>query len=82
MSAGRSIAEGLALVRAKVAALAKEVGSNPRLVAVSKIMPVEVVMEAYKENQRHFGENYVQELCEKAPQVELQPVCALIMSGC
>ena len=26
-------------------------------------------MLAYNENQRHFGENYVQEICEKAPQM-------------
>lgn len=69
MSAGRSVAECLSLVRSRVSALAKEVGSDPRLVAVSKIKPVEVVMEAYHADQRHFGENYVQELCDKAPQV-------------
>ena len=39
----------------------------PTLVAVSKLMPVETLMLAYNENQRHFGENYVQEICEKAP---------------
>ena len=32
-------------------------------------MPVETLMLAYNENQRHFGENYVQEICEKAPQM-------------
>ena len=41
----------------------------PTLVAVSKLMPVETLMLAYNEQQRHFGENYVQEICEKAPQV-------------
>ena len=40
----------------------------PTLVAVSKLMPVETLMLAYNEQQRHFGENYVQEICEKAPQ--------------
>ncbi|KAL3268166.1 hypothetical protein HHI36_007293 [Cryptolaemus montrouzieri] len=39
---------------------------NPRLVAVSKTKPVESIIEAYEEGQRHFGENYVQELEEKA----------------
>jgi len=38
-------------------------------VAVSKLMPVETLMLAYNENQRHFGENYVQEICDKAPQM-------------
>ncbi|GAB0087394.1 Pyridoxal phosphate homeostasis protein [Sergentomyia squamirostris] len=39
---------------------------KPYLVAVSKTKPAEMVMEAYEAGQRHFGENYVQELVEKA----------------
>jgi pyridoxal phosphate enzyme (YggS family) len=35
-------------------------------VAVSKTKPVEAIIEAYETGQRHFGENYVQELREKA----------------
>lgn len=38
----------------------------PRLVAVSKTKPVELIRTAYDEGLRHFGENYVQELVEKA----------------
>ncbi|XP_016376554.1 proline synthase co-transcribed bacterial homolog protein-like isoform X2 [Sinocyclocheilus rhinocerous] len=38
----------------------------PRLVAVSKTKPPEMVVEAYKHGQRNFGENYVNELVEKA----------------
>lgn len=38
----------------------------PRLVAVSKTKPKEMVIEAYESGQRHFGENYLQELSEKA----------------
>lgn len=41
----------------------------PRLVAVSKTKPVAAVQEAYDAGQRVFGENYVQELTEKAPQL-------------
>lgn len=41
----------------------------PRLVAVSKTKPVAAVQEAYDAGQRVFGENYVQELVEKAPQL-------------
>jgi pyridoxal phosphate enzyme (YggS family) len=37
-----------------------------RLVAVSKTKSVEAVMEAYNAGQRHFGENYVQEIISKA----------------
>lgn len=31
----------------------------PRLVAVSKTKPPEMVVEAYRQGQRNFGENYV-----------------------
>ena len=39
---------------------------QPRLVAVSKTKPPEMVQWAFESGQRHFGENYVQELVEKA----------------
>lgn len=35
------------------------------LVAVSKTKPVEDILELYELGQRHFGENYVQELVDK-----------------
>ena len=37
------------------------------LVAVSKTKPIELLQEAYAAGQRDFGENYVQELCDKQP---------------
>ena len=40
---------------------------QPTLTAVSKTKPATMVQEAYALNQRHFGENYVQELVQKAP---------------
>lgn len=40
------------------------------LLAVSKTKPVEDLMEAYNAGIRDFGENYVQELCDK---IELMP---------
>ena len=42
-------------------------GVTPRLVAVSKTKPPELVREVYALGQRHFGENYANELAEKAP---------------
>ncbi len=39
------------------------------LVAVSKTKPVEDILALYQAGQRDFGENYVQELCEKQPQL-------------
>ena len=44
----------------------------PRLVAVSKTKPVSDVVEAYANGQRHFGENYIQELVEKSGDKEVQ----------
>ena len=41
----------------------------PKLVAVSKTKPLELLQECYDAGQRAFGENYVQELLDKAPQV-------------
>jgi PLP dependent protein len=40
-----------------------------RLVAVSKTKPVEQIQEVYELNHRVFGENYVQEVIEKAPKL-------------
>ncbi|MCY7422210.1 MAG: YggS family pyridoxal phosphate-dependent enzyme [Chitinophagaceae bacterium] len=40
-----------------------------QLVAVSKIKPVPDLMNLYEEGQRDFGENYVQELVDKQPQL-------------
>ena len=39
---------------------------QPRLVAVSKTKPKEMILEVYEEGPRSFGENYVQELVDKA----------------
>ncbi len=39
------------------------------LVAVSKLKSIEAIMELYDLGQRDFGENYVQELMDKQPQL-------------
>lgn len=44
-----------------------ELGTRIRLVAVSKTHPVESIMEAYQAGQRIFGENRVQEILLKQP---------------
>uniref|UniRef100_A0A8C7Z750 Pyridoxal phosphate homeostasis protein n=1 Tax=Oryzias sinensis TaxID=183150 RepID=A0A8C7Z750_9TELE len=36
---------------------------TPRLVAVSKTKPPEMIVEAYRHGQRNFGENYILESC-------------------
>ncbi|EPS65800.1 hypothetical protein M569_08977, partial [Genlisea aurea] len=40
-----------------------------RVVAVSKTKPVSLLRQVYDAGHRCFGENYVQELVEKAPQL-------------
>ncbi len=42
---------------------------NVTLIAVSKTKPVEMLMEAYEAGARDFGENKVQEITEKYPQL-------------
>ncbi|XP_055864746.1 pyridoxal phosphate homeostasis protein-like isoform X1 [Biomphalaria glabrata] len=49
--------------------------STPRLVAVSKTKGTDLIIEAYDAGQRHFGENYVVELHEKANDIEIQDRC-------
>lgn len=69
-----AVAEALEAVREKVrlASAAREektgeVEQQARLVAVSKTKPVELLQEAYDAGHRHFGENYVQEIVDKHP---------------
>lgn len=56
-------------VRSRITRASKAAGirSEPRLLAVSKLHPPSDLMAVYERTgQRHFGENYVQELVEKA----------------
>ena len=67
-----AIAEALAQVHARIeraAAAASREPQSVRLVAVSKTKPSEAIREAYAAGQRDFGENYAQELAEKAEQL-------------
>lgn len=57
--------ESLAEVRAKIQAASLS-GRSPTLVAVSKVKPASDIVACYKHGQLDFGENYVQELEEKA----------------
>ena len=41
--------------------------SEVRLICVTKTKPVEMLQEAYDAGQRDFGENKVQEICRKKP---------------
>lgn len=64
-----SVAEGLRDVHERIARACAKAGRDPcevSLVAVSKVHPAEAVRDAYAAGQRLFGENYVQELADKA----------------
>ena len=56
-------------VRARIEAAARRAGRDPstvRLLAVSKTHGPDAVRAAYARGQRDFGENYVQEMIDKA----------------
>src|SRR5580704_5153995 len=64
-----SIAENIARVREQIAEACRRAGRNESdvaLMAVSKVHPVEAILEAYAAGQRLFGENRVQEFQEKS----------------
>ncbi len=64
-----SIAENLARLHEQIAATCQRVGradGDVALMAVSKVHPVEAILEAYAAGQRLFGENRVQEFQEKS----------------
>lgn len=48
---------------------------QPRLVAVGKTKPPELLIAAYEAGQRNFGENYVNELIDKANNAEILEKC-------
>jgi pyridoxal phosphate enzyme (YggS family) len=62
------IAENLRGVQDRIARACERAKRDPasvKLVAVSKVQPVEAIREALEAGQRAFGENYAQELREK-----------------
>jgi PLP dependent protein len=65
-----SIAENLAHLHEQIAEACRRANRSENdvaLMAVSKVHPVEVILEAYAAGQRLFGENRVQEFQEKSP---------------
>lgn len=59
----------LQAVRARVQAASAGRAAPAQLVAVSKTKPVALLRAAYDAGQRHFGENYVQELVQKSEEM-------------
>ena len=76
-----SVSENLAVISSAVNAAyssaepSLRAANPPRLVAVSKTKPIEMIIEAYDAGHRDFGENYVQELDEKSHSQEILSKC-------
>jgi pyridoxal phosphate enzyme (YggS family) len=72
MSTG-TIAENLAHLHEQIAEACRRANRSDNgvaLMAVSKVHPVEMILEAYAAGQRLFGENRVQEFQEKSPHLK------------
>jgi len=68
-----TIAENMAQIRSRIAQACQRSGRNPeavRLIAVSKVKPASDIDAAFAAGQHLFGESYVQEFRDKAPQVQ------------
>ena len=66
------VTENLNQVRKNIQEVCKAVGRDPKevtLIAVSKTKPVSMLQEAYDAGARVFGENKVQEITDKYPQL-------------
>lgn len=66
------LAENLIKVEEQIAVSCEKAGRDPSevtLVAVSKTKPVELLLQAYQAGARVFGENKVQEIVDKYPQM-------------
>ena len=67
-----SVAENIKNVRERINAACLRAGRDPKevtLISVSKTKPVSMLMEAYEAGERDYGENKVQEITEKRPQI-------------
>jgi PLP dependent protein len=53
------------MIEHQIKQISREIPPQVQLIAVSKTKPNSAILSAYSVGQRHFGENKVQELCEK-----------------
>lgn len=66
------VKENLQKVRENIESACRRSGRDPKevtLIAVSKTKPVPLLLEAYEEGERDFGENKVQEILAKKPEM-------------
>jgi pyridoxal phosphate enzyme (YggS family) len=67
------ISENLDHIEERICAACERAGRDRRsvtLICVTKTKPLEMLQEAYEKGQRDFGENKVQEICRKKPELE------------
>ena len=67
-----SISENLHEINDRILQACERADRSPdevTLIAVSKTKPLSALSEAYEEGARDFGENKVQEICEKYPEI-------------
>ncbi|KAL8122504.1 hypothetical protein AgCh_019009 [Apium graveolens] len=80
MAAAAPVVEGVAvkalqsvLHRVRQAAeRSRHSGNDVRVVAVGKTKPISLIRQLYDAGHRCFGENYVQEFIDKAPQLDAE----------
>jgi pyridoxal phosphate enzyme (YggS family) len=53
------------MIEQQIEQINREIPPQVQLIAVSKTKPNSAILSAYNVGQRHFGENKVQELCDK-----------------
>ena len=78
------IRHNLEIIREKIANAARGAGRDPekvRLLAVSKMQPVELIEAAAAASQVDFGENYAQELRDKSGLVNAQFAAQPVAEG-
>lgn len=66
----QELSESFLEIRNRVQLCTSQTASPPCLVAVSKYKPAADILACYQLGQRDFGENYVQELVDKAKEVQ------------
>lgn len=62
----RDVPLNIIMIAENIAEIKANLPDRVQLVAVSKLKPVEDILEAYRAGQRAFGENYATELRDKA----------------
>lgn len=71
---GADVSDNIRSVEREIAEASPPSTSRPRLVPISKLKPASDIKALYDAGYRHFGENYIQELADKAEVVRPEKV--------